>query len=130
MPYDRRRVDANQPIIVPQLRKLGISVQPIHTLGHGVPDLLLGVAGTNLLVELKSNGKGKLTDDELEWQVAWQGQVDTASSVAQILRAVLGHLSTISTHRAAQEHWRLSRALEHELEEEKARNDAPKPDSD
>ena len=36
------RVDSNQPEIVATLRGMGCSVQHLHAVGKGVPDLLVG----------------------------------------------------------------------------------------
>lgn len=67
-----KRVDANQPAIVSALRQVGYHVIHLHTLGKGVPDIL--VTGYNhrvnsvvaLLVEIKT-ASGNLTDDEKQW---------------------------------------------------------------
>lgn len=76
MPRTNRpsRVDANQAEIVRALREQGATVTHLHAVGHGVPDLLVGWAGMNYLVEVK-DGKGKLTPDETEWHQEWRGQV-------------------------------------------------------
>jgi Holliday junction resolvase len=71
------RVDANQAEIVAALRKAGATVQPIHTIGHGCPDLLAGYHGKTYLIEVKDGNKPpsaqKLTPDEKEWIDAWRG---------------------------------------------------------
>lgn len=86
------KVDANQPEIVSLLRRLGCSVQPIHMVGRGVPDLLLGIAGRNFIVELKDGRKPpsarKLTPDEQEWHQNWLGQVDVIESEQQAVEFV------------------------------------------
>ena len=51
------RADSNQAEIVDALRKVGASVQPIHTVGGGVPDLLVGFRGQNYLFEVKDGEK-------------------------------------------------------------------------
>lgn len=43
------RVDENQPIIVEALRAAGASVVHLHQIGHGVPDLLLGLPGLTIV---------------------------------------------------------------------------------
>ena len=53
------KVDKNQTEIVEAFRKLGFSVQHLHTVGGGVPDLLVGRGGINLLVEVKDGGKSQ-----------------------------------------------------------------------
>lgn len=64
------RVDANQAAIAEALRSCGATVQLIHTVGKGCPDLLVGFGGINLLLEVKDGSKPpskrKLTPDESE----------------------------------------------------------------
>lgn len=83
------RVDLNQEEVVAELRRLGISVELLHQIGRGVPDLLLGFAGRNFLIELKSTKKGILTLDEENWHQSWNGQVETCVTVRQILGVML-----------------------------------------
>jgi hypothetical protein len=56
MGHSRRRVDSTQVGIVLALRKTGASVQHLHTIGKGCPDLLVGYRGRNILIEVKSDG--------------------------------------------------------------------------
>lgn len=67
------RVDANQSKIVAELRQLGASVQLLHAVGGGVPDLLIGFRGRNYLLEVKTV-KGKLNPLQTEWHTKWKGQ--------------------------------------------------------
>ena len=73
------RVDSNQPEIVQALRQIGATVQPIHVIGKGCPDLLVGYRGVNYVLELKDGDKvpsaRKLTPDELRWHDDWRGEV-------------------------------------------------------
>ena len=86
----RSRVDANQAEITAALRKIGASVQPIHTLGRGVPDLLVCFLGVLYLIEVKDGNqppsRQRLTDDERKWRVSWGGPVYMARSVDEALR--------------------------------------------
>jgi hypothetical protein len=79
------KVDANQPEIVAALRAAGLSVAPLHFVGRGFPDLLVGSYGENILLELKT-AKGKLTPDEAKWHEQWRGQVAIARTIADALR--------------------------------------------
>lgn len=87
-----KRVDANQAEITEALRQVGASVQPIHTLGKGVPDLLVGYRGVNLVLEVKDGAKPasaqKLTPDEANWHARWRGQVAVVRSVDEALAAI------------------------------------------
>lgn len=73
------RVDANQSSIVLALRQIGATVQPLHMVGRGVPDLLIGYRGQNFLLEVKDGrrppSQRKLTNDEQAWHEAWRGVV-------------------------------------------------------
>lgn len=80
-----KRTDANQAEIVAALRKAGCSVQDIHTVGKGCPDILVGHAGRCFVFECKVKG-GRLTDDEQKWWLAWRGQWDTIYSAEDALR--------------------------------------------
>lgn len=66
------KVDSNQPEIVEAFRQLHCSVQHLHTVGSGCPDLLIGVNGFNVLVEVKTSA-GKLTDDQKDFITVWRG---------------------------------------------------------
>ena len=66
------RVDRNQPEIVNALRNVGASVQHLHTVGQGCPDLLCGFRSRVYILEVKMPG-ARLTKDEREWIDTWQG---------------------------------------------------------
>lgn len=89
-----RRVDANQYLVTQALRQAGATVQPIHTVGQGCPDLLVGFRDCNYLLELK-DGRGKLNDREREWHAGWKGQVTIVRTPEQALEAI-GAIDTIS----------------------------------
>lgn len=86
------RIDANQPEIVAALRKAGCTVQHLHSVGKGCPDLLVGRAGVNYLIEVKDGAKRpsdqKLTPDQVAWHSVWHGQVSVVNTVDGALAAV------------------------------------------
>jgi len=90
------RVDANQKRIVAALRKVGATVQHLHRLGKGCPDLLVGWQGQNILMEVKDGSKPpsaqKLTPDEVKWCGQWRGRVllvrDASEAVVLLTQAV------------------------------------------
>ena len=82
-----RRVDGNQPEIVQALRCVGASVTHLHTVGHGVPDILVGFRGVTYLMGIKTT-KGRLTRDEKRWINDWCGQVAVVRSVDEALATV------------------------------------------
>ncbi len=83
------RVDRNQSEIVLALRKAGATVQHLHTVGQGCPDILAGYQGRNILFEIKDGEKKpserKLTPDEVKWHSAWNGQVSIVLSAEDAL---------------------------------------------
>lgn len=84
-----KRTDANQTEIVAALRKIGATVQPIHEIGKGCPDILVGYAGRNYAIEIKSGTEG-LTYLELCWHREWRGQVDIVNSAEDAIDLVTG----------------------------------------
>lgn len=86
------KVDANQAEIVAALRKIGASVQPLHAVGAGCPDLLVGWRGITTLLEVKDGKKPpsarKLTEDQVKWHAEWRGQVTVVETVEQAIEAV------------------------------------------
>ena len=86
------RVDANQPEIIQILRDCGVTVQPLHTVGQGTPDLLCGYQGRNILIEVKDGGKVPsqrlLTQAQQDWHESWRGQVAIVETPEQALRVM------------------------------------------
>lgn len=66
------RTDDNHTEIVAKFRRLGAFVQSLASMGRGVPDLLVGHAGTWHLIEVKDGSKPpskrRLTEDEESWK--------------------------------------------------------------
>lgn len=81
------RRDGNHGEIRDGLRDCGWKVEDLGGLGGGVPDLLVGAAGVNILLEVKVPG-GKLTGDEPDWHDAWRGQVDVVESLEAAIAVV------------------------------------------
>lgn len=80
----RGRTDGNQTEIVKVFRSMGCSVAITSGLGGGFPDIVVGVCGVNLLIEIKDGSapasQQKLTSDEKEWHNGWKGIVHIVSS--------------------------------------------------
>ena len=88
------KVDANQHAIVKAMRWRGATVQLLHRFGQGVPDLLVGFRGVNLLIEVKTED-GELTEREAEWHEWWDGEVHivrTKHEALDILDEIAGGL--------------------------------------
>ena len=86
------KVDDNQTEIVAALRKIGATVQPLHAVGRGCPDILVGWRGMNTILEIKDGKKPpsarKLTEDQEKWHAAWRGQVTVVETVEQAIEAI------------------------------------------
>jgi hypothetical protein len=86
------RIDRNQPEIVEALRKLGASVQPLHSAHDGIPDLLVGYQGRNLLIEVKDGERvpsaRKLTPCQVQWHHEWKGQAAIVASTEEAIALV------------------------------------------
>ena len=83
-----KRVDLNQKEIVFALRRYGATVQHLHTIGHGCPDILVGWRGVNLLIEIK-RGSGKFTPDEIDWFATWRGSVSVVRTVDEAINLLV-----------------------------------------
>jgi Holliday junction resolvase len=83
------RIDANQPEIVAALRKAGCTVQHLHAVGDGCPDLLCAIDGVTFLIEVKDGAKipskQALTPAQVDWHAAWKSEVHIVNSVAGAL---------------------------------------------
>ena len=90
------KVDANQSEIVAALRKVGVTVQPLHTIGQGCPDLLCAFRQVNFLLEVKDGSKPpsarKLTPDEAKWIGAWRAPVYIVNNALEAV-GLLGHIT-------------------------------------
>jgi hypothetical protein len=85
----RARVDSNQPEIVAALRAAGASVQHLHMVGQGCPDICAGYQGKNYLFEIKMPGES-LTTAELLWFSTWQGEAHVVYSAEQAIEIITG----------------------------------------
>ena len=84
------KVDANQREIIRILRDCGVTVQPLHTVGKGTPDLLCGYRGQNVLLEVKDGNRNgsRLTDAQQAWHRTWRGQVAVVETADDALRTL------------------------------------------
>jgi hypothetical protein len=82
------KVDANQPAIVDALRKAGASVECLHRVGAGCPDIIAGFRGTDYLLEIKVPGE-KPNDLQSSWHLQWRGRrVAVVRTIAEALTAI------------------------------------------
>ena len=94
------KVDANQREVVVALRGAGASVQLLHAVGEGCPDLLVGYKGLNMLLEVKDGSKPpsaqKLTPQQEIWHRDWRGHRVVVNSTEAALAAI-GVIATIGS---------------------------------
>lgn len=76
------KVDKNQAAIVAIFRQMGCTVAHLHSVGKGIPDLLIGCRGKNLLVECKIK-TGVLNELQKAWHESWKGQALVCYGVEQ-----------------------------------------------
>lgn len=89
MPRYAAKTDNNQAEIVKTFRAMGCTVQDLSAVGQGCPDLLVGVSGYNLLLEVKNpETRGKLSMDQVLWHDDWRGQVQVVKSAEHAIRIV------------------------------------------
>lgn len=86
------KVDRNQSEIAGALERVGASVQYLHTVGGGCPDIAVGYGGKNYLIEIK-DGKAPpsrrgLTSAQSRFHDIWRGQVSIAESVDDAMRII------------------------------------------
>lgn len=85
-------VDGNQQEIVRILRDCGATVQHLHAVGDGCPDLLCGYRGVNFLLEVKDGSKVPsarlLNARQQEWHENWRGRAHVVESPEQALRVI------------------------------------------
>lgn len=82
-----RRTDSNQPEIVAALRDVGATVQDLHEVGKGCPDILVGYRGVNYVMEIKAK-TGTLNEAETRWIGDWCGKSHVVRSVDEALLAI------------------------------------------
>ncbi len=81
------KIDLNQPAIVEALRRVGVSVVSLASIGQGCPDLLAAKGDKAWLIEVKG-AKGTLTDDQQRFILDWAGTVHIVRTVDDALKLV------------------------------------------
>jgi hypothetical protein len=76
-----KRVDNNQVQIVKALRDMGCTVEHLHAVGKGCPDIIVGFKARNFLLEIKDGDKKVLTPDQFNWHRLWKGQVNVVTNI-------------------------------------------------
>ena len=98
----KHRTDHNQAEVRKAFESLGCSVFDLSNVGGGLPDLLVGLVGINLLVEIKKPKgtdkakirtqfgiyKGKLTPAQTDFFKTWKGQKAIITTQAEVIQLV------------------------------------------
>jgi hypothetical protein len=97
------RQDTNHSDIRSAFERLGCSVVDLSPLGNGCPDLLIGLGGLCIVVEIKDGSKPpsarKLTKDEERFRMNWTGSykiVENLEGVTETVALMQGWLDAIS----------------------------------
>lgn len=102
MRFRKAHKDINHDEVKEDLLRLGFSVQDLHMVGRGCPDMLLGKHKQTFLVELKSDReyavknrsatsvrRGKLEESQVQWIENWRGSpVIVARTTEEILAKI------------------------------------------
>ena len=68
-----KKVDKNQKDVVKALRDYGADVFLLHTVGGGIPDLLVCYEEQTILMEVKDGEDKKLTPLQITLFAGWKG---------------------------------------------------------
>ena len=68
-----KKVDKNQKDVVKALRDYGANVYLLHTVGGGIPDLMVCYADQTILIEVKDGEDKKLTPQQITLFASWKG---------------------------------------------------------
>ena len=84
-----KRVDKNHAEIVKLFRDCGCSVCDLSAVGGGVPDILIGMPGDNILIEIKDGSKPpskqRLNNKQKQWHMEWPGPCFVVHNVDEAL---------------------------------------------
>jgi hypothetical protein len=95
VPQYRKARDANEPEIIAELEAVGAAVVRLDPSVAGLPDLLVGYRGRNILMEVKmppgpqgGTSHAPLSEDQLAFMQAWPGPCVVVRTPKQALHAL------------------------------------------
>ena len=92
MAYAFNKVDKNQKDVVKALRDYGADVFLLHTVGGGIPDLLVCYEAQTILMEVKDGLEKKLTPQQITLFANWKGghlyRVNSVQEAIEVLKFV------------------------------------------
>ena len=68
-----KKVDKNQKDVVKALRDYGADVFLLHTVGGGIPDLMVCYEEQTILMEVKDGADKRLTPQQITLFAGWKG---------------------------------------------------------
>jgi Holliday junction resolvase len=85
-----KKVDKNQKDVVKALRDYGADVFLLHTVGGGIPDLLVCYEEQTILIEVKDGEDKKLTPQQVTLFESWKGgplhRVNSVQNAIEVLK--------------------------------------------
>jgi len=85
-----KKVDKNQKDVVKALRDYGADVFLLHTVGGGIPDLMVCYEEQTILLEVKDGADKKLTPLQITLFANWQGgplhRVNSVQEAIEVLK--------------------------------------------
>jgi Holliday junction resolvase len=85
-----KKVDKNQNDVVKALRDYGADVFLLHTVGGGIPDLLVCYEEQTILIEVKDGEDKKLTPQQVTLFESWKGgplhRVNSVQNAIEVLK--------------------------------------------
>ena len=86
-----KKVDKNQKDVVKALRDYGAQVFLLHTVGGGIPDLMVCYNDQTILMEVKDGEDKKLTPQQITLFANWQGgalfRVNSVQEAIDVLKS-------------------------------------------
>ena len=85
-----KKVDKNQKDVVKALRDYGADVFLLHTVGGGIPDLMVCYNDETILIEVIDCADKKLTPQQITLFASWKGgplhRVNTVQEAVEVLK--------------------------------------------
>ena len=85
-----KKVDKNQKDVVKALRDYGADVFLLHTVGGGIPDLMVCYEEQTILMEVKDGEDKKLTPQQIILFANWRGgplhRVNSVQEAIEVLK--------------------------------------------
>lgn len=88
-----QKPDENQGEIVQALENIGCSVYDASRVGGSFPDLVVGIRGLTILLEVKTE-RGRVRKEQTKWHENWRGCTFIVRSPMEAIDVVMAHVRT------------------------------------